>query len=228
MMRRPSIADISSVAVRQQLGFARRDMGHAERSTGSRPPRPGRRSRRCSGVPASNWCGGIVEHGAVEADFLDHLAATEERRHRLQVLAPRPQRAGAGRAAHLVAGEGIEVAADRRDVDRACAAPPASRRPRSRCRACALRGRSSRTGLMVPSTLLTWVTPSSLTSGVIAAHSASRSSAPSGVISATLIVAPVRSATSCHGTMLAWCSIRVSRIASPAAAAAAPTHTRPG
>ena len=73
----------------------------------------------------------------------------------------------------------------------------------------------SRTGLTVPSTLLTWVTPSSFTSGVIAACSASRSSAPSGVSSATLIVAPVRSATSCHGTMLAWCSMRVSRIASP-------------
>ena len=55
---------------------------------------------------------GIVEHGAVEADFLDHLAAAEERRHRLQMLAPRPQRAGAGRAAHLVAGDRIEITAD--------------------------------------------------------------------------------------------------------------------
>ncbi|KAG1389609.1 hypothetical protein G6F58_013241 [Rhizopus delemar] len=74
----------------------------------------------------------------------------------------------------------------------------------------------SRTGLTVPSTLETWVTASSLTSGVIAARSASRSSAPSGVISATRMVAPVRWATSCHGTMLAWCSMRDTRITSPA------------
>jgi hypothetical protein len=73
----------------------------------------------------------------------------------------------------------------------------------------------SRTGLTVPSTFETWVRQSSFTSPVICARSASRSSAPSGVISATLMAAPVRSATSCQGTMLAWCSIRVSRIASP-------------
>ncbi|MNI18140.1 hypothetical protein D3C73_715370 [compost metagenome] len=60
---------------------------------------------------------GIVEHGAVEADFLDHLAAAQERRHRVQVLATGPQRTSAGRAAHLVAGDGVEVAADRGDID---------------------------------------------------------------------------------------------------------------
>ena len=154
----------------------------------------------------------VVEHGAVEAHFLDHLAAAEERRHRGEVLAARPQRAGAGRAAHLVAGEGVEVAADRRRCrPRMCgsACEPSTTVTMPRLRASR---QISRTGLMVPSTFDTWVTPSSFTSGVIAAYSASRSSTPSGVISATLIVAPVRSATSCHGTMLAWCSMRVSRI----------------
>ena len=67
----------------------------------------------------------VVEDGAVEAHFADHLAAADERRHRLQVLAPRPQRAGAGRAEHLVAGEGVEIAAERR-----------RRRPRGAARAC--------------------------------------------------------------------------------------------
>ena len=74
----------------------------------------------------------------------------------------------------------------------------------------------SATGLMVPSTLLTWASASSFTSGVIAADSASRSRLPSGSSSATLMVAPVRWAMSCQGTMLAWCSIRVTRMASPA------------
>ena len=63
------------------------------------------------------WC--VVEHGALETHFLDHLAATEERRHRGEVLAPAPQRAGAGRAGHLVAGDRVKVAADGRDVERA-------------------------------------------------------------------------------------------------------------
>jgi len=57
---------------------------------------------------------------------------------------------------------------------------------------------------------------SNFTSAVIAACSASRSSDPSGSNSATLIVAPVRCATNCQGTMLAWCSIRVMRMVSPA------------
>ncbi len=74
----------------------------------------------------------------------------------------------------------------------------------------------SRTGLTVPSTLETWARASSLTSAVIAARNASRSSAPSAVISATLTVAPVRCATSCQGTMLAWCSMRDTRMVSPA------------
>jgi len=74
----------------------------------------------------------------------------------------------------------------------------------------------SATGFTVPSTFETWVKASSFTSPVSLARRSSRSSAPSGVISTTLITAPVRSATSCQGTMLAWCSMRVSRIASSA------------
>lgn len=60
----------------------------------------------------------IVVDGALEAHLLDHLATAQERRHRLEVFAPRPQRAGTGRAAQLVPGEGVEIAADRGHVDR--------------------------------------------------------------------------------------------------------------
>ena len=58
----------------------------------------------------------LLRHPAVEADVEDHLAAAEERRHLLEQLFARPQRADAGRAAHLVTGEAEEVAAELGDV----------------------------------------------------------------------------------------------------------------
>ena len=51
-------------------------------------------------------------------DLADHLAAGEERRHRLEQLAPGPERAGAHRGQHLVAAERVEVGAELLDVDR--------------------------------------------------------------------------------------------------------------
>ena len=62
--------------------------------------------------------GDVVEVAPAEVDLADHLAAGQERRHRLEQLAPRPQRAGAHRAEHLVAAERVEVGAERLDVDR--------------------------------------------------------------------------------------------------------------
>ena len=62
--------------------------------------------------------GDLVELAAAQVDLADHLAAGQERRHRLEQLAPRPQRARAHRRQHLVAAEGVEVAAERPDVDR--------------------------------------------------------------------------------------------------------------
>src|SRR5690606_17941656 len=104
--------------VRQQFRFARLDVGHADafqvihrRAQADEAGDVGR-----AGLELVRR---VVEDGAVEADLLDHLAAAEEGWYRLQVLAPGPQRAGAGGRAHLVAGEGVEVAADRGNVDRA-------------------------------------------------------------------------------------------------------------
>ena len=51
-------------------------------------------------------------------DLADHLAAGEERRHRLEQLAPRPERARAHRGEHLVAAERVEVGPEVLDVDR--------------------------------------------------------------------------------------------------------------
>ena len=70
-----------------------------------------------AGVPASNFCGHLVPLGAVHRDPDDHVAPGQERRHGLQQLAAAPQGADAGRAEHLVAADGQEVAADGLDVD---------------------------------------------------------------------------------------------------------------
>ena len=60
----------------------------------------------------------IVEGGFFKTHFPDHFAAAEKRRHTLPVLTLGPQRAGTGRSAQLVTGEGVEVAAQRRNIDR--------------------------------------------------------------------------------------------------------------
>jgi hypothetical protein len=59
----------------------------------------------------------VVERRPPQVHLADHLAAREERRHRVEQLAARPQRAGPGRAEHLVAREDVEVGTERLDVD---------------------------------------------------------------------------------------------------------------
>ncbi len=60
----------------------------------------------------------LVGLEAVEAHVGDHLAATEERRHRVEQLGAGPQATETGRAEHLVAGEADEVGVPRLHVDR--------------------------------------------------------------------------------------------------------------
>ena len=104
--------------VRQQFGLAGFHVRHAQRVQvvhGRAQPDETGDVGRAGFEPVRR----VVEHRAVEAHFLDHLAAADEGRHGLQVFLARPQRAGAGGAAHLVAGERVEIAADRGDIDRA-------------------------------------------------------------------------------------------------------------
>ena len=70
----------------------------------------------------------VVPLRAAEMDLADHLPARQERRHRLEQLAARPQGARAERGEHLVAGERVEVGADRLDVNRHVRERPAPRR----------------------------------------------------------------------------------------------------
>ena len=55
--------------------------------------------------------GDLVRRPAVYADVADHLAAAEEGGHGLEQVLPAPEHADPGGAAHLVAGEAVEVGA---------------------------------------------------------------------------------------------------------------------
>ena len=73
----------------------------------------------------------------------------------------------------------------------------------------------SRTGLIVPSMFETQVSETTLVRSVMSSSMFDRSSRPSSVRPNHRRVAPVRSVSSCHGTMLEWCSISVMSTSSP-------------
>ena len=71
-----------------------------------------------SGVPASNFHGMSLNSDRRRWTSRIISPPREERRHGLEQRPAAPQRARPGRRQHLVAAEGVEVAPDRRDVDR--------------------------------------------------------------------------------------------------------------
>ena len=85
--------------------LVRADRVHAERARGSRPRRRSRSPRRSAGCRPRTSTGTSLVVKPSMRDVADHLAAAEERRHRLEQLGAGPERADAGRAEHLVAGE---------------------------------------------------------------------------------------------------------------------------
>ena len=92
------------------------DLGHAEALRGTRSAAPRPTASVMGGVPASNLAGSSARGEPVEADVGDHVAAAEERRHRVEQLVAAPQHADARGAAQLVAGEREEVGAPRLHV----------------------------------------------------------------------------------------------------------------
>ena len=60
----------------------------------------------------------VLEHALLEGHVLDHAAAALPRRHRFQLLGLAVEHADAGRAEHLVAGQHVEIGAERLHVDR--------------------------------------------------------------------------------------------------------------
>ena len=80
----------------------------------------------------------------------------------------------------------------------------------------------SATGLIVPSMFETQVSATTLVAGVISSSMFDRSSWPSSVSPNQRSSAPLRSVSSCQGTMLEWCSISVITTRSPSPIASGP------
>ena len=137
--------------VLEQLVLRRRDALHAERLAGSRWRRRGRSRRRCAACRPRTCAAGRCRSSSSKVTA--------------RIMSPPPchggmlsssasraiQHADAGRAAHLVAGEAVEIAVERPHVDAAGAARPARRRaarerraPCARSDECARPARSCR------------------------------------------------------------------------------------
>ena len=134
----------------------------------------------------------LVPGGGVEVDARDHVAAAEERPHRLEQLAAAVQHADAGGAECLVAGPGVEVGAELVGASTgiwgtAWAASTSVTAPAARARSTI-----SRTGLIVPSTFETCATATSFTRP--SASTESSSSSDSSPCSSTAQVAQPRAA----------------------------------
>ncbi len=107
--------------------------------------------------------GQLVPGRGVELHLRDHVAAAEERPHRLEQLATAVQHADAGRPERLVTGPDVEVRAELGHVrpgicGTACEASTSVSAPAARARAAI-----SATGLIVPSTFETCANATSFT-----------------------------------------------------------------
>ena len=83
----------------------------------------------------------------------------------------------------------------------------------------------SGTSATAPVTFDWWVKATTLTDS--SSSSESRSIRPSGVTPYHFSVAPVRRASSCHGTRLAWCSSSVTTMTSPSPMRCSPARSSP-
>ena len=163
----------------------------------------------------------------VAADALDHVPAAEPRRHRLEQLAAAVQDADAGRAVGLVAGPGVEVDAERGDVDR---------QVRDGLRAVDDDDRAG--GVRAARDLLDRVDGREDVQHVgdgeqlrpVRQHLVERVEVEPPVVGDADVVErrPALRASICHGTMLEWCSISVSAITSPSPTLRGPTTRRRG
>jgi len=199
--------------VGQQLLLARGDALHADAleiaHRHAQPGEPGDVGR--AGLEASGW---VSEGRTLDAHLADHLATAEEWHHIGQDLAPRPQPTGAGRPAHLVPGEGIEIAAQRAHVHG---------HVRHRLRAidqqrnAALAAGGGDLGQRIDRAQHVGYMRHRGQSHIGGEHGDELIHAQfaARVDGRRLSVAPARWPTSCHGTILAWCSMRVTSTLSP-------------
>ena len=143
----------------------------------------------------------LLKHGLLKGDVEDHLAAALPWRHRRQQFVAPPQHADPGRPISLVAGEGVEVAAQRLHVDlearRRLTAVDQHLGPHARWASSTMVS----TGTSAPVALARWVMATSRVRGDSSAAKAARSSPPVASIGATTRRKPRRSRSNCHGTM---------------------------
>ena len=169
----------------------------------------------------------LVPGRLLERDRADHVAAAQERRHRLEQRSPAVEHADAGRAVQLVAGGDVEVAVRAPARRPACDTPPASRRPAPARRAACASRTIVAIGLIVPSAFDMCVTRQQPRPRREQRARARRgSSSPRSSIGATRRRAPLSSQSSCQGTMLEWCSIAVMSTSSPGCDAPAAERVR--
>ena len=180
------------------------------------------------GVPASNLCGSSVVGRLLEGDRdgscrrRPGTAASRRGAARASV-----EHADAGRAEHLVAGERVEVAAERLHVDAAGAAPPARRRAEPECPSRVRQLHDLLDGIDRAERVRDVRDGDDLRALAQEARRSRRQSARrSSSIGATTSFAPVSSHSICHGTMFEWCSMCVIRISSPAADVLPPVGLR--
>jgi hypothetical protein len=228
-MRMPLEARHLLVGARAEFLVVAAMFGRGRWRRGSPSPRARPMAPEMSGVPASNLCGiGFHFQVSLETDARNHVAAALPGRHGFEDFLAAIQDADARGSAHFVAGEGEEIAADllhiQQQVPGALRGVHQVTTPRRRARA-----QSSATGLIVPSVLEMCVIAKSRTAGrqerVEPAQVEQSVVAGDGQVGE---FAPVRSARSCHGTMLLWCSISVSRMRSPGLSRASPRRWRRG
>ena len=150
------------------------------------------------------------------ADGSDHVAAEQEGLHLLEQLGAAPEGAGAARAAHLVPGDGEEVAAERLHVERAMRRGLRGVADDDRAAARAPRRRAARPGC---SSRASWRSARQRRPSRCRCprpRRADRAGAPRGRRAAACgTAAPVRFAMYCHGTKFEWCSSSVTSTTSP-------------
>ena len=152
---------------------------------------------------------------AFQGDVGDHVAAALPGRGLRERFLGAVEHADSGGAEDLVPGEHEEVRAERLHVDRDVRDRLGAVDEHPGAVAVAEFDDLRRTGVTVPSALETWVAATSLVRGPSRSSNSLSSRLPASSTGATFRTAPVCCESSCHGTMLAWCSRWVMTISSP-------------
>ena len=222
LRRRPVEAHAGDLAeplerVRGELLLVVLDRVQADVARGSRWRAPSPTASPIGGVPASNLCGRSPQVVSSNRTVRIMCAAEVERLHRLEQLAPAPERRRrrSGRTACAPRSARKSQPSACTSIARCGTACAASTTMIAPCSCAHAASRS--TGLIVPSEFETRLFATTLTLPVLreSRRAPSRSSSPLSVRRIIRSSAPVRRAMCCQGTKLEWCSSSVTTTMSP-------------